>query len=248
MEAGASPGQEVHLMDRMLVVVFDTEDQAYEGKKALLQLNNESIVLYRYALIAKKGDGTVGLIQSDDTEPLGAVVGTALGSLIGLLGGPVGLAIGATLGLVAGGAVDLNSARIDQDFLIDVTKALTPGKFALVAEIQESWTTPLDIRMESIGGTVLRRAISDVKKEVDEGKCAAMKADLAELKAEHAIAHADRKAKLQDKINQLDSKIQAYLEKAKERRLAAEREAQAKAEQLQAKASALKVKAKNIQV
>jgi hypothetical protein len=41
-------------MDRMLVVVFDTETKAYEGKKTLLQLENEgSIVVYAYAVIAK---------------------------------------------------------------------------------------------------------------------------------------------------------------------------------------------------
>lgn len=34
-------------MDRMLVVVFDNETKAYEGKKALLQLDNEgSISVY----------------------------------------------------------------------------------------------------------------------------------------------------------------------------------------------------------
>jgi hypothetical protein len=34
-------------MDRMLVVVFDNESKAYEGKQALLQLDNEgSISVY----------------------------------------------------------------------------------------------------------------------------------------------------------------------------------------------------------
>jgi hypothetical protein len=32
-------------MDRMLVVVFDTEPKAYEGKKALIQLENEGSIV-----------------------------------------------------------------------------------------------------------------------------------------------------------------------------------------------------------
>ena len=39
-------------MDRMLVVVFDNEAKAYEGKRALAQLDAEgNITLYGYAVI-----------------------------------------------------------------------------------------------------------------------------------------------------------------------------------------------------
>jgi uncharacterized membrane protein len=231
-------------MDRMLVVVFDTETKAYEGKKALQQLENEgSIVTYAYAVIGKNAQGDVKVKQGDDPGPLGTLVGTSLGSLIGVLGGPTGLAIGALAGMVAGSTADLDNARVGDDFIDDVAKKLTPTKFAVVAEIQEDWTTPVDSRMEAIGGTVFRRALSDVKDMVDDEDTAAMKADIAQMKAEHAKARADRKAKLQEKINQLDTKIQARLEKAKERRQAAEQRAKAKAEILKNKAAALKAKA-----
>jgi uncharacterized membrane protein len=231
-------------MDRMLVVVFDTEKKAYEGKKALLQLDSEgSIVAYASAVVAKDADGNVTTRQSDDPGPLGSLVGTSLGSLIGLLGGPAGLAIGATVGLVAGSTVDLSNARVGGDLVDDVNKQLRPNKSALVAEIQEDWTTPVDTRMEAIGGVVFRRALSDVEDMVDDEDTAAMQADIAQLKAEHAQARADRKAKLQEKINQLDSRIQVRLEKAKEQRQAAEQRTKAKVEILKTKASALKVKA-----
>jgi uncharacterized membrane protein len=230
-------------MDRMVVVVFDKENKAYEGKKALLSLDAEgSISVYASVVVTKHADGTVSVKQADDPGPIGTLVGTSLGSLIGLLGGPAGLAIGASLGLVGGGIFDLNNVRIGEDFLDDVTKTLTPNKFAVVAEIDEDWTTPLDTRMEAIGGSVFRRALSDVTDAADQREIAAMKADLAQLKAERAKAQADRKAKLLDKINQLDSKIQARLQKAKERRLAAERQAQAKAKILEEKAAAAKAK------
>ena len=231
-------------MDRMLVVVFDSESNAYECNKELLRLENEgSIVVYAHAVIAKNADGTTTLRQSDDPGPLGSVLGTSLGSLIGLLGGPTGLAIGTVAGLFAGSAADLHNARISDEFVDDVTKELLPNRFALVAEIQEDWTTPVDTRMEAIGGIVFRRAMSDVTHTVNNEDVAAMKADVAQMKAEHAKSHADRKAKLQEKINQLDSKIQAQLERAKERRQAADRQAKAKVEILKAKAANMKAKA-----
>jgi len=231
-------------MNRMLVVVFDTEPKAYEGKKALLQLDNEgSIAVYSSAVVAKNADGTMTTKQSDDPGALGTLVGTSLGSLVGLLGGPIGLAIGAGVGFVAGFAADLNNARIGGDFVDDVKKELLPNKFAVVAEIQEDWTTPVDTRMEAIGGIVFRRALSDVKHTVNEEEITAMKADIAQMKAEHAKAQADRKAKLLEKINHLDSKLQARLERGKQQREAAEHQAKAKAEILKTKAAALKAKA-----
>jgi len=226
------------------VVVFDSESKAYEGKRALQQLDGEgSISVYAYAVLAKHADGTTSLKQGDDLGPLGTLLGTSFGSLIGLLGGPAGAAIGAAAGLGAGSAADLDNSRVGADFINDVAEVLSPNRVALVAEIEEDWTTPVDTRMEAIGGTVFRRSLSEVRDTVDNEEVAAMKADLAQMKAESAKAHADRKAKLQEKVNQLDSKIQAQLQTAKEKREAAERQAQAKVQLLKAKAEAAKAKA-----
>ena len=226
-------------MDRMLVVVFDNESKAYEGKKALQQLDNEgSISVYAYAVLAKRADGTVTVKDDDDLGPLGTLLGTSVGSLIGLLGGPAGLAIGATAGAAGGGVFDLHNLRIGEDYIDDVSKALLPNRFAVVAQADEEWTTPVDTRMEALGGIVFRRALSNVTDTVNQEEVTAMKADLAQYKAELAKEKADRHAKIQAKINQLEGKIQAHQQKAQERRRAAERQAQFKAQRLQTKANA----------
>lgn len=228
-------------MDRMLVVVFDTEPMAHVGKQSLHDLDREgAISVYASAVLAKGADGSTYVTQGDELGILGTLVGTSFGTLIGLLAGPVGAAIGATAGLGLGAGVDLDRARISDDFIDDVTKQLSPKKAAVVAEIDEDWTAPVDNLMESLSGTVFRRALSEVRHTVNNEEVAAMKADLAQLKAEHAQSRADRKGKLADKINELDSRIQARLQKAKERREAGEREAQAKAEALRVKAAAAK--------
>src|SRR5215471_10127031 len=121
-------------MDRMLVVVFDNESKAYEGKEALQQLDAEgNINVYGYSVLVKGADGKATIKQGDDTGPLGTLVGTSLGSLIGLLGGPAGLAIGAASGALGGATADLDNARIGADFIDDVNKSLTPNRVALVA-------------------------------------------------------------------------------------------------------------------
>src|SRR5258705_3317691 len=174
-------------MDRMLVVVFDNEAKAYEGKRALLQLDDEgSISLYAYAVLAKHADGTASVKQGDDSGPIGSLVGTSLESVIGLLGGPAGLAIGAAAGLAAGGAADLKNARIGEDFIDDVTKRLLPNRVAVVAEIEEDWTTPVDTRMEAIGGTVFRRALFYVRDTDDEEGGAGLRGGFAQKKEEEA--------------------------------------------------------------
>ena len=230
-------------MDRMLVVIFNSDIEAYKGKTALQQLDDEgSVRVYGYAVVAKNTDGTATIAQGDNTGPLGSVFGMSIGALVGALFGPAGFALGSAAGLGSGAAVDFTNLNVGQDYIDDVSKALSPGKFALVAEIDEDWTTPIDSRMESIGGQVFRRALSDVQKQVHDEHIAAMKADLAQFKAEHAQARADRKGKLQEKINDLDSKIQGQLQKAKDRRAAKEVEAQAKAKVLETKAAVAEAK------
>ena len=230
-------------MERMMVVVFDDESKAYKGKEALMGLDAEgSIEVFAHAVVVKQADGTVKVKEGDDTAVLSTLVGTSVGSLIGMLGGPAGMALGATAGFTAGAVKAMDDLRIGDDFIEDVTKKLLPGKVALIAQIDEEWITPVDTRMEQLGGTVYRRALADVRDAVDEKEIAAMKADLAQMKAEQAEARADLKAKLQGKITQLESRIQTRLQKAKDRRAAAERKEQEKVAALKAKAAAARAR------
>ncbi|MEG9436664.1 DUF1269 domain-containing protein [Edaphobacter sp. HDX4] len=230
-------------MDRMLVVVFDSENKAYEGKKALQELANEgSIGLYAQAVLAKKSDGTATVKQGEDAGPIGTLAGTSFGALIGLLGGPAGMLAGAAVGMSAGAVGDFANLGIGEDFIDDVTKVLKPNKVALIAEIDEEWIAPVDTRMEAIGGTVFRRALAEVQDKVWEENVNAMKADLAQMKAEQAQGRADQKARIQEKVSQLDAKIQNQMQKIKGLREAATVQAQAKADVLKAKAAAVRTR------
>ena len=231
-------------MDRMLVVIFDAESKAYEAKKALHEMDREDIItVFDQGVVARNKDGSATVRQIDGLTPVRTLGGTLLGALIGLLGGPVGVGLGAGLGMAAGAAMDVSNAQICEDFVEDVREKLTPEKFALVAEISEDSISPVDTRMEALGGTVYRRALKEVKRTFHDDNVAAMKADRAQLTAERAKADAERKAKLQEKINELDSKIEARIERAKQRRQAAEAQEKTKAKFLQTRAAVMKAAA-----
>jgi uncharacterized membrane protein len=226
-------------MERMLVVVFDNEKKAYEGQSALRQLDLQGeITVFAGAVILKHADGTVSVKKVDEGEPLGTLTGTAVGSLVGLLGGPVGMAVGAASGLGFGALYDLDNVGVGSDFLEEVGASLTPNRVAVVAEVEEGWTTPVDTRMEALGGVVFRRAVWDVREDFRKQDIAAMNADLAELKAEMSKANAERKAKLQARVQHLEARIAEQQRKAKEHKNAFEARQKAKAEVLKKNARA----------
>ncbi len=228
-------------MERMLVVVFDDEQKAYDGSKALKELNFEdSISIHAQAVVKKNANGTVSVMQEEDDLPIRTVGGTAIGALIGLLGGPVGVAVGAVTGTFAGTVWDVNRAGVNADFLDDVSAKLTPGKWAVVADVEEEWVTPVDTRMEALAGSVYRTTRKQVKRDQNVRDISALKADVAQLKAEHAKARADRKAKLQTKIDNLNKKLHAKVEQEKQRWKQQKEENRAKADALKKKAAKAK--------
>ncbi len=224
-------------MERMLVAVFNDEPKAYEGSHALNQLDREgSIAIHAESVIKKNADGTVTVKQSEDEFPIRTVGGTAIGSLIGLLEGPVGLGVGAVAGLLAGSIGDLHVAGVDAEFVDDVSATLTPGKCAVIAEVSEEWVTPVDTRIQALGGTVFRTAKKSVEDDQRARDVARLRAEIDQLRAEHARARADRKAKLQAEIDNLNGKLQAKLDQAKQRSEQIKSETEAKVQALQKKA------------
>ncbi len=222
----------------MLVVVFENELKAYDGSRALKALDSEgSISVHAEAVIKKNDDGTVTVKQKEDDFPIRTFGGTTIGALIGLLGGPIGVAVGAVAGTFVGGTWEIDRAEVNADFLNDVSAKLTPGKWAIVSEISEDWVTPVDTRMEVLGGTVFRTTRRHVEHEQYAKDVADLKADIAQLKAEEAKSRADQKAKLQTKIHNLQEKRHAKLEQAKQRSEQQKKEANAKVEALEKKAS-----------
>jgi len=221
-------------MNKMLVAVFNNDTQAYEGLTALKELHREGdITLYASAVLSKDTSGKVNMKQTVDDGPVGTALGMLTGSMVGLLAGPVGLAVGATYGALTGLLFDLNNAGIDVQFVDDVSKALSPGKAAVLADVDEDWRTPVDARIGKLNGVVFRRLRSEVAEDQLTREAAAFKADVQQLEEELAEAHADHKAAIQKQIDDAKTKLQVTRDLVQKRVDQTKREADAKIASLQ---------------
>lgn len=222
-------------MRRILVVVFDSESKAYQGSRALAQLDAEgSIATHAELVIQKNDDGTVTVKQLDGDLSVRTRDGAALRSLVGLLGGPIDMGVAA--GTLAGAIRDLRVAGVNAQFLDQVTDALAPGKYAALADISEQCVTPVDTKMEPLGGAVFRPPWDGDENEQRAMEVAVLRAEIAELKCEFARACADRRAKIRTAIDELSAKLQGKLDEAKPRSAQIRSEAEAKIKSLQEKA------------
>jgi len=228
-------------MERMLVVIFNDEAKAYEGSHALKQLDDEgSIAIHGAAVIKKNADGTVTVKEEEEDFPIRAAAGTAIGALIGLLEGPFGMGVGAVAGALAGSIGDLHVAGVDAAFVDKAGATLTAGKCALIADLSEEWVTPVDTRMESLGGTVFRTTRRLAVQDELADEVSTLRAEIDQMKTELTRVRGERKAKLQATIDQLNGRLRSELEHAKQRTEQMQHESAAKVRALQKKAEEAK--------
>lgn len=222
-------------MNKMLVGVFDSETVAFEGLSALKDLHkNGDITLYATTVLVKDASGKVSIKQAAEKGPLATAIGMLAGGMVGLLAGPVGLAAGASIGGLTGLIFDLNKSGIDVQFVDDVSTALGAGKTAILAEVEEGWTVPVDERVGKLGGTVFRRLRSEVVEDQAVRESAALRAEMKQLKEEAAEALAENKAAIQARMDDIRKKAQLMQDQAQSRIDQAKHEADAKIATLEA--------------
>src|SRR5262245_48541537 len=142
-------------MNEMLVAVFDTEDAAAKGLEALRELHQEGgISLYAWAVIVKDRDGEISVKRQSGVALVGTALGLLMVGIVGILGGPAGSAVGGSIGAYVGLLADWARHGIDLQFLSDLNKTLEPGKASVLAEIEQSWSSPLEARLKEHGGAV----------------------------------------------------------------------------------------------
>ena len=184
-------------MERVLVVVFDSEDKAREASRILHALEDEGVIrVYADAIVTRDSRDAITAISANGPMPEGAMGATAVGSMIGMLAGPAGLAAGAIAGFVLGATTDFAHAREDDDFVHDVANSLEPGKAAMVAEIDEDFSEPVDARLKPLGGFAFRRPLSELVDAEYEQRVTAFRAAVARLKAERKRRRTERKTQV----------------------------------------------------
>lgn len=215
-------------MSKFVVTTFGSEANAYEGTRALKELHAQGdLTLYGMAVVTKDAGGKLTVKEAPDALA-GTAVGSLVGVLVGVLGGPAGVVVGLTTGMLLGSISDLLNVGVGANFLDKVSSELAPSKAAVIAEIDEDWVTPLNTRMEAIGGSVVREWRSDFEEAEIAKEAAARKAELAQLKAEMAQSGAEAKAKLQKRINEVKAKLDELSNQAQTKLQKLEKDTQAK--------------------
>ena len=162
----------------VIIATFDNRNQAYVAARAIDALDDSVIRVQSGVIVEKDMLGNVTQLDSEGlASPWGLVGGTTagalFGALVGTLAGPVGTATGAQVGAAAaatgglfggtvGATVDLADTGIKADYIDAVSGRLLPGHAALVAEVEEYSTLPVDEAVWQSGGVVFRHPTSYV--------------------------------------------------------------------------------------
>ena len=204
-------------MTEFAVVIFPDRAKAYDGLEALNQLHNEgSATVYATAVVHRDPDGSLRVDERSYEGPVGTALATLVGALIGVFGGPAGVVAGAATGTLIGGTHDLLHVDVSDDFLGETEQDLTPGKYAVVAEIAEDWTAPLDVRMARLGGTVVRESRDAFADTLMQQRADALRQSLKHFEAERAGARAvDMEGQLDAQLAREQKRLKAMAEKAR---------------------------------
>lgn len=221
-------------MNKMIVAVFDTEENAYKGVDVLEGFDrNGNIVLYATAVLEKDLDGEVTVRQVAPEGPIGTAVGMLSGAMVGLLGGPIGAAVGTSLGGLTGLLFDVMNAGVNTEFVNDVSLLMLPGMSAVVAEVDEDWVTPVDTKLGELGGFVVRLPRSEVMEVQLACEAEAVSEEMDQLREELKTAGEKNKSTLQDTLKKSRKKLETIVAKANAKLEEIDREAEAKVTALQ---------------
>ena len=152
-------------MSDLIVIAFPSEAAAEEVRARVLKMQSEYLIELEDAVVAVKNeDGHIKLNQLVNPTALSAASGTMWGAIIGLifLMPLTGAAIGAASGAIAGAMTDLG---INDQFMKDVTEAVSPGQAALFLLIRKMTTDKVLEDLHGVGGTVLRTSFDHTKEE-----------------------------------------------------------------------------------
>ena len=188
--------------DNVVVVRFTEPSKAYQALSVLKECNADGrIGLESAAVVERTATGELRIPDgADNVGLIGTASGSLIGMLIGVLGGPVGVLLGWGAGALMGSAFDIEHAATSDEALTVLGRAIPAGSTAVIANVEEPAVEVIDGEMKKLDGEVTRKPVAEVLDEVE----------LAEAAAEAAAAEARRVAREKKK-----TEITADLEKRK---------------------------------
>src|SRR6476646_178636 len=161
--------------ENVVVVRFTEPSKAYQALSVLKQCDADGrIGLASAAVVERTANGELQIPESADNVGLvGTASGSLIGMLVGVLGGPVGVLLGWGAGALMGGAFDVDRAVTSDEALTVLGRAIPPGSTALIASVEEPAVEVIDAEMSTLGGEVTRRPVAEVMGELDAAEEAA---------------------------------------------------------------------------
>ena len=225
-------------MDKMLVAVFESEKQAFAAAGAMNDLREDGILLVYASGVIVKDAGRISIVEfTNDSAGSDSVLGIATRSLIELLAKPVFSADEVNSQAIADQMMEITNAGVDAVFLDEVARHLSPGKAAIVAEIEEETVTAMDTLIESLGGMVFRCVrcelmFAQIAKELD-----ALHNEIQILEQQMLQSRDGSRIRLQGRLALATTGLHATKERARHRATTIKREAEAKIVLLQERAA-----------
>lgn len=196
-------------VDNVVIVRFTEPSKAYQALTVLKECAAEGrIDLDGAAIVERTSEGTLRIPESTDNVGLvGTASGSLIGMLLGVIGGPVGVLLGWSTGALMGGAFDLDRAETSDEALRALGQALPPQSIAVIANVSEPAVEVIDGEMMKLGGEVTRRPVAEVMNQLEAAEDAQRAAAREARRAMREKRKADLSASFDDRVGKLQEKL-----------------------------------------
>ena len=195
--------------ENVVVVRFTEPSNAYQALSVLKELDGSSrIGLESAAVVERTAAGELRTPESADNVGLvGTASGSLIGMLIGVLGGPVGVLLGWGTGALMGGALDVDRALTSDEALTVLGQAIPTGSTAVIASVEEPAVEVIDSEMKKLDGEVTRRLAAEVMGELEAAEDAADAAAREARRTIRAKHKAEVSAGVEERVGKLKEKL-----------------------------------------
>ena len=202
--------------ENVVSIAFADSSKAYQAFTEIKNLSAAgALQLKSGAIVVRDTEGKLSFPDGvDQVTGIGFAGGGLIGMLVGILGGPLGMLLGWGSGALIGGVLDAGRASATNEVLGEFSRALPVDSTAVIAEVVEPSELPLDDVVSKLGGTIVRRPVSEVVAELEAAEAAAEAAQAEarrvvreRKKAEYKEALEDRKAAVEKRWEELKGKF-----------------------------------------
>ena len=202
--------------ENVVSIAFADSSKAYQAFTEIKNLSTAgALQLKSGAIVVRDTEGKLSFPDGvDQVTGTGFAGGGLIGMLVGILGGPLGMLLGWGSGALIGGVLDAGRASATNEVLGEFSQALPVDSTAVIAEVVEPSELPLDDVVSKLGGTIVRRPVSEVVAELEAAEAAAEAAQAEarrvvreRKKAEYKEALEDRKAAVEKRWEELKGKF-----------------------------------------